>query len=513
MTRSPCPARRGVALGRSGSPYTGSASDELQRRRGEIERLLGATGSRTTSRVIPDDGSRDLGRRSRTAACPATVSAASAAGVAQRAELLEAIGRDLYGERRLLTSGIVPAAMLLGDPQFNRVCDGIVAPGPRPSSVSPSIWHGPAGSWCALSTHQAPSRAAYALENRRVMTRVFPAVIADRRGPSLPMFVRSAHAATRGAVASTIPPSWRSTPVARSETAFEHDRLRRCSGCRWCRARPRGRVAATCGCGPSTTSPPSTWSCACDASSAIPWSFARIRRSVSPGSWTPVAVALSRSSTAWGPASSGPGLAGYLPALCRHVLGEDLLLESRRRGGAAIPDGCGASSVASVELIVRPLSRSSAHRSTPGGSTPAGIERLRRRIEHQPGSGSARSGSSRRAPRAHRRGLEPRPTVLRSFAVAGINGYVVMAGGLACAVAVIRSFPSLGAPARSPRTPGSSPTRPDLEEFWLAKPLPGAGCRVRRWRVPPPTSGSDATPARVEATARLLRVVIDRRDD
>ncbi len=42
-------------------------------------------------------------------------------GLAQRAELLNAILVDLYGEQRLLAEGIVPPAVVLGHPGFTRV--------------------------------------------------------------------------------------------------------------------------------------------------------------------------------------------------------------------------------------------------------------------------------------------------------------------------------------------------------------------------------------------------------
>ena len=49
----------------------------------------------------------------------------------QRAELLDLVLRDLYGERRLLRTGIVPPEMILSDPQFLRACDGIRIPGDK----------------------------------------------------------------------------------------------------------------------------------------------------------------------------------------------------------------------------------------------------------------------------------------------------------------------------------------------------------------------------------------------
>src|SRR5699024_1548498 len=46
------------------------------------------------------------------------------AGLAQRAQVLDAILADLYGPRRLLLEGILPAEIILGNPGFIRAADG-----------------------------------------------------------------------------------------------------------------------------------------------------------------------------------------------------------------------------------------------------------------------------------------------------------------------------------------------------------------------------------------------------
>ena len=56
---------------------------------------------------------------------------AIAAGVAQRAELLEAVLTDLYGDGALARSGLLPAAAAAGDPEFLRPLVGVTPPGGR----------------------------------------------------------------------------------------------------------------------------------------------------------------------------------------------------------------------------------------------------------------------------------------------------------------------------------------------------------------------------------------------
>ena len=46
------------------------------------------------------------------------------AGIVQRAQLLELVLRDLYGEGKLITEGAIPAAAIAGSPNFCARCAG-----------------------------------------------------------------------------------------------------------------------------------------------------------------------------------------------------------------------------------------------------------------------------------------------------------------------------------------------------------------------------------------------------
>ncbi|WP_204316446.1 circularly permuted type 2 ATP-grasp protein, partial [Stenotrophomonas maltophilia] len=52
-----------------------------------------------------------------------------AAGVVQRAEVMERVLADLYGEARLVADGQVPAALVTGSPFFLRPLTRLVPPG------------------------------------------------------------------------------------------------------------------------------------------------------------------------------------------------------------------------------------------------------------------------------------------------------------------------------------------------------------------------------------------------
>ena len=96
-----------------------------------------------------------------------------AEGVAQRADLLEKILADLYGEGSLVRDGHVPAAMVTGSPFFLRPLARLDPPGGyHLAFVAVDLGRGPDGEWRVLADHiRAPAGAGYALENRLAMAR------------------------------------------------------------------------------------------------------------------------------------------------------------------------------------------------------------------------------------------------------------------------------------------------------------------------------------------------------
>ncbi len=97
-----------------------------------------------------------------------------AAGVAQRAALLETILADCYGEQRLVAGGYIPAALVTGSPFFLRPMTGLTPPGGyHLNFVAVDLCRGPTGEWRVLADQlRAPVGAGYALENRLAMSRM-----------------------------------------------------------------------------------------------------------------------------------------------------------------------------------------------------------------------------------------------------------------------------------------------------------------------------------------------------
>jgi uncharacterized circularly permuted ATP-grasp superfamily protein/uncharacterized alpha-E superfamily protein len=503
--------------------YRALGADELTLRHNEIERLLeqdGVTynvgGDGRPDRpwtldpipfVLPSDEWRRIEQ-----------------GMIQRAELLDLVLSDLYGERRLLRSGVVAPEMILSDPQFFRSCDGITLPGGKQLVVfGTDIVRAADGNWLALGHRaQAPSGAAYALENRRVLSRVFPQIFRQAGVQRLAPFVQALRSALLAAAPVGVedPSIVVLSPGSLSETAFEH-----------------ASIAAQLG------------------YPLVQGSDFELRHGQiglrTVGGWVPVHVILRRvdagfcdplalrsDSTLGIPGlvdacraetvsvvntlGSGvlenAGLAGLMSTLSTHLLGSDLLLESVPSWWCGDPAGRSHVLANLESLVLRPLSRVSLAHSIDGARiSAADRDALRRRIEAAPGQwvGQERltPGS---APVLHANGVEPRPAVLRSFAVADGDSYVALPGGLG------RTAPGTGDAPITNRTGATSKDVWVLSsesqsqfDFW---PSDGAM---------PARVSTDALPARAaehlfwlgryaeraEATVRLIRTVTARCDE
>ncbi|GJE62611.1 circularly permuted type 2 ATP-grasp protein [Methylobacterium trifolii] len=114
-------------------------------------------------------------------------------GLIQRAELMEGILADVYGPGRLVSEGLLPAAVVAGSPEFLRPLHGVAPPGGRYLKLyAADIGRGPDGRWRVLADRtQAPSGLGYALENRMVLARTFPDVFHDLHVERFPAFFQA----------------------------------------------------------------------------------------------------------------------------------------------------------------------------------------------------------------------------------------------------------------------------------------------------------------------------------
>jgi uncharacterized circularly permuted ATP-grasp superfamily protein/uncharacterized alpha-E superfamily protein len=154
------------------------------------------------------------------------------AGIAQRAQLLELVLKDLYGEGRLVADGAIPAAAIAGSSEYLRPVCGVRPPGGRYLNLyAADVGRGPDGRWWVLGDRtQAPSGAGYALENRLVLSRVFASLYKSMNVERVAPFFEAFRDALRASADRDEPRIGVLTPGAFSETYFEHATLARYLG-------------------------------------------------------------------------------------------------------------------------------------------------------------------------------------------------------------------------------------------------------------------------------------------
>src|SRR6266446_4932670 len=154
------------------------------------------------------------------------------AGIVQRAQLLELVLRDLYGEGRLIAEGAIPAAAIAGSTEYLRPVCGIKPPGGRYLNLyAADVGRGPDGRWWVLGDRtQAPSGAGYALENRLVLSRAFTALYKSMNVERVAPFFEAFRDSLRAGADRDEPRIGLLTPGQFGETYFEHATLARYLG-------------------------------------------------------------------------------------------------------------------------------------------------------------------------------------------------------------------------------------------------------------------------------------------
>jgi uncharacterized circularly permuted ATP-grasp superfamily protein/uncharacterized alpha-E superfamily protein len=252
------------------------------------------------------------------------------AGVIQRARLAEAVLRDVYGEGRLARDGVLPAAVIAGSPDFLRPLVGIPPPGGRHLRLyAVDLGRGPDGTWWVLSDRtQAPSGAGYALESRIALSRALPDVARSLRVERLASFFQSfrdelarlnARAEARVALL---------TPGPLNETYFEHAYLARYLGFLLVEGADLtvrdGAVYVRTVSGLKRVDV--VWR-RLDGDYADPLELRTSSRLGVPGLVQAVREGMVTTANALGSGvMEARALMGFMPALARHVLGEDLKL-------------------------------------------------------------------------------------------------------------------------------------------------------------------------------------------
>ena len=155
-------------------------------------------------------------------------------GLIQRTRLFNAIYRDVYGLRQMVSEGLLPAALVYASPSFLRPCDGVLPAHGIPLNLhAVNLARRADGTWCVLSDRtQVPSGLGYALANRIVLSHAMPDEFRIGQVQRLASFFMSMRESLR-----RLAPSGTDTPVIAlltpgpfNETYFEHSFLARYLG-------------------------------------------------------------------------------------------------------------------------------------------------------------------------------------------------------------------------------------------------------------------------------------------
>ncbi len=215
--------------------WSGLSADELQRRFGLADRHVRDTG--VSYRVHGDVDANDplAGERAWPLNhAPLVITGAEwqviAAGVAQRAQLLNAVLGDIYGPGRLVREGALPAAAITGSPDYLRPLQGTNGAG-QLQTYAADLGRGPDGRWWILGDKtQAPSGAGYALENRLALGRAFPDLFRTMNVERLAAFFQSFRTGLVARARRVEPRICLLTPGQLNESYFEQAYLARYLG-------------------------------------------------------------------------------------------------------------------------------------------------------------------------------------------------------------------------------------------------------------------------------------------
>jgi uncharacterized circularly permuted ATP-grasp superfamily protein/uncharacterized alpha-E superfamily protein len=356
----------------------------------------------------------------------------------QRARLFEWIIQDVLGPGELLRAGILPPEFLAAHNAFLQPVRGTLrADLPALTLYAADLARGPDGRFWVLGDRtQAPSGAGYALQNREILSRTWPAAFSELGVQGLGRFFRGLHQGLRDLARSVSEPRIvLLSPGPLNEAWFEHVLLARQlgltlvqgqdlvfrDGCIWLstlgqmeRVDVILRRVDDAWCDPLSLDP--------DSRLGVAGLVEAVRRGN-----VVVANALGTGLL------ESPAWPAFLPAIARFALGEDLLLPSVATWWCGEPDSLEHVIAHSESLVVRSIDRTEGGRPLfLAGLPEEERRRLCAQIRMQPTRfvGQECIGLST-MPCLNEAGfLEPRHGTVRAFACQCPDGPLVLPGGL-----------------------------------------------------------------------------------
>ena len=359
------------------------------------------------------------------------------AALVQRAELLDAIMADLYGARSLLASGTLPPSAIFDHDEYLRpVLSGRALSNPL-FTIAVDLGRNSDGQWKVMSDRtQAPSGAGYAMQNRRVVSRVLPEVYQQAHLHRLTPFFQAMRIAVVDAASRSVedPRVVVLSPGTHSETAFdqafvasllgfpllEGSDLTVRDGRVWMRVLGKLEQVDVI-----LRRVDSAWSDPLELRAGSRLGVTGLLECVRQGTVSVV-------NTIGSGILENPALLPFLPQLCERLLGEPLRLPSVDTWWCGDPASLDHVLGNVDSLVIRPISRGHGRSVIGSALTAKQREQLTDKIKAFPhryvGQEVLQLSS---VPTSQGDRLVRRQVVLRSFAVRSDNSYIAMLGGLA----------------------------------------------------------------------------------
>ena len=360
-------------------------------------------------------------------------------GLTQRALLLEKIVADLYGPQKLMKDGWIPPELVFANPYFLRPCHGIQpAAGRFLVYYAADLYRGADGRLRVLRDFGAnPAGLGYALENRIVISRIFPELYHKTQIRRLAPFFQCFHRGLiqRASQRGDDPNIVLLSPGPDSRIYFEHALLSRYLGYPLVEGQDlsvrNGKVflKKLAGLEPVASVVRLT-----EDEDSDPIAF---RRQTAAGVAGLIQASREQHIDIVNPIGSGfvdtPTLSVFLPALCRQLMGEELLLENHPAWWCGTADARNYVLANLEQLEVGPaMDRSMAASDLADRATA---------IQSNPHRFMARDPLCPAAvPAWNQGGVHSRYTLMRVFACATDHGFTVMPGGLAVTAADVNTL-------------------------------------------------------------------------
>jgi len=281
-------------------------------------------------------------------------------GLIQRGKLLELLFDDIYGEQRVLREKWLPPEFVLANSAFLRPCHGIRPPFGRSLHLyGANLGRARNGNWHVIGDRtQAPSGAGYTLENRIIVGRTLPEAFRSLRVQRLALFFQSLIDQLRAMATRNVdnPRIVLLTPGPLNETYFEHSYLARYLG-----------ITLVEG-GDLTVRDNCVYLKVLGGLQRVDVIFRRVDDEfcdpleLRPDSFlgVPGLLQAMRAGNVSVTNSLGtgvletPGLFGYLPRLCRELMGEELLIPSPKAYWCGDPEQLAYVIAHLGSLIIKP---------------------------------------------------------------------------------------------------------------------------------------------------------------